>query len=322
MFFRGALVSLLPGRALLSSAACCRLVSPVFRTPPRSCLHRLRLLANSSHPSDVSEAEERASQSVFCFVLLFLPEASSPYRWSLGTLPSAIRWTCPGLRIRRCLLPFLLLLLLLLLEEENEEDEENEKNHWNLWLYIRKPGILSFFFLEKIRFQQNWLISRRKNIMQKTKLHHLQQMWFYLHLANLILAWNSTKSAPLNGHYPKLQFSTFTGFSHAPSHFPAYDLPLQRPGMSRPPFGKKSTWPADLFVPSPVIIVEKRLFQHDVCPRSHCVQLVFDSNGDVLSTDTIYQIIYFKLVLDLCLPCFFFNRRLKLSVGYSYFQVR
>ena len=52
---------------------------------------------------------------------------------------------------------------------------------------------------------------------QKTKLLYLKQMWFYLHLANLILAWNSTKSAPLNGHYPKLQFSTCTWFSHAQS---------------------------------------------------------------------------------------------------------
>ena len=43
-------------------------------------------------------------------------------------------------------------------------------------------------------------------------------MWFDLHLANLILAWNSTKSAPLNGHYPKLQFSTYIWFSHAQSH--------------------------------------------------------------------------------------------------------
>ena len=53
--------------------------------------------------------------------------------------------------------------------------------------------------------------------MQKTELQHLKQMWFYLHLANLILAWNSTKSAPLNGHYSKLQFSTYIWFSHAQS---------------------------------------------------------------------------------------------------------
>ena len=54
--------------------------------------------------------------------------------------------------------------------------------------------------------------------MQKTKLHHLKQVWFYLYLTNLILAWNSTKSAPLNGHYPKLQFPTYIWFSHAQSH--------------------------------------------------------------------------------------------------------
>ncbi len=40
-------------------------------------------------------------------------------------------------------------------------------------------------------------------------------MWFYFHLANLILAWNSTKSAPLNRHYPNLMFSTYTWFFHA-----------------------------------------------------------------------------------------------------------
>ena len=34
--------------------------------------------------------------------------------------------------------------------------------------------------------------------MQLTELHCLKQMWFYLHLANLILAWNSIKSAPLS----------------------------------------------------------------------------------------------------------------------------
>ena len=44
--------------------------------------------------------------------------------------------------------------------------------------------------------------------MEKTKMHYLKQIRFYLHLANLILAWKSTKSAPLNGHYPKLQLLT------------------------------------------------------------------------------------------------------------------
>ena len=51
--------------------------------------------------------------------------------------------------------------------------------------------------------------------MQKTKLHYLKQMWFYLHFTDLILAWNSTKSTPLNGHDTKLQFSTYTQISHA-----------------------------------------------------------------------------------------------------------
>ena len=54
--------------------------------------------------------------------------------------------------------------------------------------------------------------------MQLTELHCLKQMWFYLHLANLILAWNSTKSVHLNGRYSKLQFSTYTWFSYALSH--------------------------------------------------------------------------------------------------------
>ena len=40
----------------------------------------------------------------------------------------------------------------------------------------------------------------------------------FLHLLNLILAWNSIKSASLNGHYPKLQFLTYIRFSHAQSH--------------------------------------------------------------------------------------------------------
>ena len=54
--------------------------------------------------------------------------------------------------------------------------------------------------------------------MQKTTPHYLRQVWFCLHLANLMLAWNSTKSAPLNGHYPKLQFLTYIWFSCAQSH--------------------------------------------------------------------------------------------------------
>ena len=51
--------------------------------------------------------------------------------------------------------------------------------------------------------------------MQKTELHYLKQRWFYLHLANLVLSGNSTKSAPLNGHYPNFQYPTYTLFSHA-----------------------------------------------------------------------------------------------------------
>ena len=54
--------------------------------------------------------------------------------------------------------------------------------------------------------------------MQKTYLYYLKQMWFYLHLANQIFAWNSTKSADSNGLYPKLQFPTYVLFSHAQSH--------------------------------------------------------------------------------------------------------
>ena len=53
--------------------------------------------------------------------------------------------------------------------------------------------------------------------MQKTKLHYLKQMWFYLYLTNLNLAWNNIKSAPLNWHDPKLQFPTYIWFSHAQS---------------------------------------------------------------------------------------------------------
>ena len=103
---------------------------------------------------DGSEAEERASQSVFCFVLLFLPEASSPYRRSLGTLPSAIRWTCPSQRIRRCLLPFLLLLLLLLLEEENEEDEEKREESLKFVALHKKTRYSVIFFPRKLGFSR------------------------------------------------------------------------------------------------------------------------------------------------------------------------
>ena len=53
---------------------------------------------------------------------------------------------------------------------------------------------------------------KEKNSMKKTSLHDLKQMRLYLHLANQILAWNSTKSAPLTGHYPNLQFRLISGF--------------------------------------------------------------------------------------------------------------
>ena len=94
----------------------------------------------------------------------------------------------------------------------------------NMWVCMRKAGILFFFSFEKIIFQQNWwVLKERDNMQQKTKqknknkLHYLRQMWFYLCLTHLILAWNSTKSAPLNGHHPKLQFPIFIWFSHARS---------------------------------------------------------------------------------------------------------
>ena len=51
-------------------------------------------------------------------------------------------------------------------------------------------------------------------------------MWFYLHVGSLILAWNSTKSASLDGLYPKLQFSTSDFLMH--SHecgWKIFDLP-------------------------------------------------------------------------------------------------
>ena len=74
-----------------------------------------------------------------------------------------------------------------------------------------------FHFWRKLGFSGTVISIKEKNRMQKTNLYYLKQMWFYLHLANLILVWNSTKSAPLNGHYPKLQFPTYTWFPHAQS---------------------------------------------------------------------------------------------------------
>ena len=71
-----------------------------------------------------------------------------------------------------------------------------------------------FNFLRKLSFRRTDKY-KQKNRMQKTELHYLRQMWFDLHLVSLISAWNSTKSAPLNGHYPKLQFPTYTWCSHA-----------------------------------------------------------------------------------------------------------
>ena len=48
--------------------------------------------------------------------------------------------------------------------------------------------------------------------MQKTKLQFLKQILFYFHLANLILAWNSTKSAHLNVHIQNCNFWFIPGF--------------------------------------------------------------------------------------------------------------
>ena len=88
----------------------------------------------------------------------------------------------------------------------------------SIFVTVHEKARHSYISFEKIRFQQNWKVLKEKNSMQKTKLHYLKLMWFYLHLANQISAWNSTKSAPLNGHYPKLQFPTYIWFSHAQSH--------------------------------------------------------------------------------------------------------
>ena len=91
------------------------------------------------------------------------------------------------------------------------QDQMTHTDRAYKWHCMRKSGIPTFF--EKIRFQQNWYVLKAKNNMQKINLHYLKQIWFYFHLANQILAWNSTKSAPLNGHYPKLQFPTYLNFS-------------------------------------------------------------------------------------------------------------
>ena len=85
---------------------------------------------------------------------------------------------------------------------------------------VHEKNQVFFHFFEKLGFSGTDRYKKEKNRMQKTKLHYLKQMWFYLHLANLILEWNSTKSALLNGHCPKLQFWTYAWFSHAQSQLP------------------------------------------------------------------------------------------------------
>ena len=97
-------------------------------------------------------------------------------------------------------------------KEHHRADQQPKNLLWEICDSIWKNQVF-FNFLRKFGFSRLDKYKKEKNGMQKIELHYLKQMWFCLHLANLILAWKSTKSAPLNGHYPKLQCPTYTCFS-------------------------------------------------------------------------------------------------------------
>ena len=75
-------------------------------------------------------------------------------------------------------------------------------------------GLRKLGFSRADKYKKSRVEGRKQNCILSNRC----DFFFSLHLANLILAWNSTKSTPLNWHYPKLQFSTYTWFSHAQSH--------------------------------------------------------------------------------------------------------
>ena len=98
--------------------------------------------------------------------------------------------------------------------------------HWNMRPSMIKTRYSFFFLKSKLGFSRTDKYKKKRiECRKKKKLHYLKQIWFYPQLPNLILAWNNTKSASLNGQYPKLQFPTYTWFSHAQSRI-SQELPL------------------------------------------------------------------------------------------------
>ena len=95
-------------RARFSIAALVRFSSPVFSCLIRELLHLGRSAARASQwPGSICRAFMsllQTSLNLSCGrpVVLF-PAANSPYRRSLGILPSSIRCTCPSQRSLRCL---------------------------------------------------------------------------------------------------------------------------------------------------------------------------------------------------------------------------
>ena len=95
-------------RALLSVAACDSFSSPDLRCVVRAPLHLDRLAARLSRDSvlmsTVFMSRFTTSRYRSCGLPVDLfPEASSPYRRSLGMRPSGMRWTWPNQRSLRCL---------------------------------------------------------------------------------------------------------------------------------------------------------------------------------------------------------------------------
>ena len=77
----------------------------------------------------------------------------------------------------------------------------------------------SFIFLRKLGFSITDKYKKRRIECRKQNCIISNRYDFTSIWPIYFLARKSTKSAPLNGHYPKLQFPTCTWFSHAQSHF-------------------------------------------------------------------------------------------------------
>ena len=96
-------------------------------------------------------------------------------------------------------------------------------------------------------------------------------MWFDLYLAILISAWNSTKSAPLNGHDPKLLFRLISGFLMHGHSCPSYVL----------------------------VSVETRSSSNTFSPNRMVTFLIFDSNVSTRATHTssVHKLVIISLFI-------------------------